>query len=155
MQVNVSVELGVRNGSIILISGDGRCELNFWELIPSSMKDGGGGGSVPSSGQLLSPASFVYLALAAMALAAAAWLLAKRRRARQSARSGNRKLDGALPVSGWGHDGAAGWNDGWNGSWDDDDGDDEETPRTPSKPLPAPSLKRLAPRRSNRDSWKD
>ncbi|CAA7410143.1 unnamed protein product [Spirodela intermedia] len=152
--VKVSVKKGVGDESIILNSGDGRCELSFPELIPNSVKDGSGGASVPSSGRLLSPAGLVYLALAAVALAVVAWLLVKHRRARRSLRAGSRRLGGALPVSGGEHGAAAGWNDGWEESWDDDD-DDEETPRTPSKPLSTPSLKRLAPRRSNRDSWKD
>jgi len=42
------------------------------------------------------------------------------------------------------------WDDNWGDDWDD-----EEAPMTPSKPIPNPSSKGLAPRRSTKDGWKD
>uniref|UniRef100_A0A0A9GCJ6 DUF7356 domain-containing protein n=1 Tax=Arundo donax TaxID=35708 RepID=A0A0A9GCJ6_ARUDO len=64
------------------------------------------------------------------------------------------KLDTAeLPVSVGGKkelDQFDKWDDNWGDDWDD-----EEAPLTPSKPMPNPSSKGLAPRRSTKDGWKD
>lgn len=64
------------------------------------------------------------------------------------------KLDTAeLPVSIGGKkepDQSEKWDDNWGDDWDD-----EEAPLTPSKPMPNPSSKGLAARRSAKDGWKD
>lgn len=64
------------------------------------------------------------------------------------------KLDAAeLPVS-TGQKKEADQSDQWDDNWGDD-WDDEEAPLTPSKPMPNPSSKGLASRRSTKDGWKD
>ena len=119
------------NFSVNLTSGDvNQCQLIY------SRNDG----KVSQRGRLLYPASFVYLALAALALSIAVSLATKVRRAR-------RKPVGALPISSGGDGGAAGWDGGWEESWGSED---EETPPTPSTAVSSPSLKRLAPRRSGK-----
>ncbi|KAL6618748.1 hypothetical protein ACP70R_033887 [Stipagrostis hirtigluma subsp. patula] len=64
------------------------------------------------------------------------------------------KLDTAeLPISTGGKkepDQSDSWDDNWGDDWDD-----EEAPVTPSKPMPNPSSKGLASRRSTKDGWKD
>jgi hypothetical protein len=42
------------------------------------------------------------------------------------------------------------WDDNWGDDWDE-----EEAPLTQSKPMPNPSSKGLASRRSTKDGWKD
>uniref|UniRef100_A0A1D1XSG9 Putative 58. protein in lys 3'region n=1 Tax=Anthurium amnicola TaxID=1678845 RepID=A0A1D1XSG9_9ARAE len=150
-KVKISVEFGVNNTPIILSAGDGRCNLSFWDMIPSSIKRTEGY-SVPSHINIFMQPTFIYLALAAVVLLAAAWFWVRFQRMRQLVDPRYQKLDGGLPLSSGGvtENDIAGWDNSWEGSWDD-----EEAPKTPSKSLSNLSSKGLASRRSNKDGWKD
>ena len=78
-----------------------------------------------------------------------------RRTRKQDGEPAYQKLDMSdLPVSVGGKKEPDHQSDKWDDNWGDD-WDDEEAPMTPSKPLPNPSSKGLAPRRSTKDGWKD
>ncbi|MQL95095.1 hypothetical protein Taro_027762 [Colocasia esculenta] len=149
--VKVTVEYGVNNTPILLSAGDGHCNLSFWDMIPSSIREAEGY-SVPSHINFFIRSTFVYLALASVVLLGAAWLWVKFQRMHRLMDPRYQKLDGGLPVSSGGvmEKDDADWQKNWDGSWDD-----EEAPKTPSKTLSNPSSKGLASRKFNKDGWKD
>ncbi|KAH7841776.1 hypothetical protein Vadar_034227 [Vaccinium darrowii] len=114
---------------IVLTAGNGNCSLDFRDLTSlDSMKETD------------------YTSI---------WMCVSfKRRHFDSSASKYQKLEMELPVTGTGKV-MSELNDGWDNNWDDD-WDDEEAPKTPSMPLtPRLSSKGLAPRRLNKEGWKD
>lgn len=150
-KVTVSVKEGVKDIPIVLSSGDWRCNLSFWKMIPDSVK---------SSADYVGPnhlyvSSKVYIALAGVILAVFIGLsyLWKRSRQARIQGQGYQKLDASLPVSSGGvkeTDATEAWDDSWGDNWDD-----EEAPVTPSNPAFNLSSKGLAVRRSTKEGWMD
>ncbi|XP_039120531.1 uncharacterized protein LOC120256941 [Dioscorea cayenensis subsp. rotundata] len=98
--------------------------------------------------------SFIYLIIGAAVIIGAVWLCMKLRRMNQPKDDHEyQKMEMGLPVSIGGKkeaDDTDVWDKSWGDGWDD-----EEAPVTPSKPASTPSSKGLAPRRFNKDGWKD
>lgn len=107
------------------------------------------------SGYIMSThVSFVYLIIGAAVIIGAVWLCMRLRRMNQPKDDHEyQKMEMGLPVSIGGKketDDTDVWDKSWGDAWDD-----EEAPVTPSKPASTPSSKGLAPRRFNKDGWKD
>lgn len=140
---------------IILTAGNGRCSLDFRDVIVhDSRKESD---TAPKSKYiiLLNRTPYVgFVAFALLLIIAMAWVCVSfKRRYFPSTNSKYQKLDMELPVLG-AEKPEANVNDGWENSWDDNW--DDEAPKTPSMPLtPSLSSKGLASRRFNKEAWKD
>ncbi|KAK3228023.1 hypothetical protein Dsin_007885 [Dipteronia sinensis] len=157
LKVTVKNNRGTDN-LIILKAGTGKCSLDFKDLIGQNARE--------ESNNSLQPAYFNFLSqkpIIAFASFAALLVLASvcmciitfRRRQRSDSLSKYQRLDMELPVPNAGKSDPNTNNDGWDNSWTDDWGD-EEAPKTPTLPVtPSLSSKGLAPRRLNKEGWKD
>ncbi|KAL5541282.1 hypothetical protein UlMin_042504 [Ulmus minor] len=145
-RVQVSIGDGGTDSLIVLATGNGKCSLDFRDLI--------GHGSSPKFAYISLPTRrpFTFLFFSALLILVLAWGYIRRRKLSYN-RFMYQKLDVGLPFS---FDGKSKLedNDGWDESWGDD-WNDEETPRTPSKPSPSLSSKRLASRRLSKEGRKD
>ncbi|KAK0586910.1 hypothetical protein LWI29_014275 [Acer saccharum] len=157
LKVTVKNNRGTNN-LIILKAGTGKCSLDFKDLIGQNAGE--------ESNKSLQPAYFNFLSqkpIIAFASFAALLVLASacmciitfRRRQLSDSSSKYQRLDMELPVPKAGKSDPNTNNDGWDNSWTDD-WDDEEAPKTPTLPVtPSLSSKGLAPRRLNKEGWKD
>ncbi|KAK3134782.1 hypothetical protein QOZ80_5BG0410650 [Eleusine coracana subsp. coracana] len=143
-QVSVSTSDTANNTAIVLKVAEETCTINIHSAITRET-----GPVMPmrlTSTYMLVPV-FILLAVVGVCI--------KLRRSRkQDGGPAYQKLDATeLPVSIGGKkepDQSDKWDDNWGDDWDD-----EEAPLTPSKPMPNPSSKGLAARRSTKDGWKD
>ncbi|KAL6610752.1 hypothetical protein ACP70R_040721 [Stipagrostis hirtigluma subsp. patula] len=143
-QVSVSFSDAANNTAIVLKVAGETCEINIHSAMTRET-----GRVIPmrlTSTYTLVP---VVLLLVVVAVFVKLW-----RTRKQDVGPAYQKLDTAeLPISTGGKkepDQSDSWDDNWGDDWDD-----EEAPLTPSKPMPNPSSKGLASRRSTKDGWKD
>ncbi|KAA8528241.1 hypothetical protein F0562_035508 [Nyssa sinensis] len=150
-KVKVSIRNGGTDNLIVLTAGNGKCSLDFRDLIAQSSEKETDYISKSTYINLLKRTSFVvFIFLAALVIASAWMCVSFQRRHFASNGSKYQKLDMELPVSGGGKI-ESNSNDGWDNSWGDS-WDDEEAPKTPSMPVtPSLSSKGLASRRFNKD----
>lgn len=147
-QVRVSVNDDANSTTIVIKVAEKSCNISIHSAIT---RETAGSGRV-----IRMPLTPTYtLLLVFLLLVAVAVCIVVRRWRNQDGDPAYQKLDMSdLPVSVGGkkeHDDRSDkWDDNWGDDWDD-----EEAPVTPSKPLPNPSSKGLAPRRSAKDGWKD
>lgn len=157
-QVKVSIaETGTKN-LIVLTAGKGKCTLNFQGLVTLNLnkdKVVSTTESVNTNNAMKRIPLIAFVVFGAIVVSASAWMRIRfPRRHLASKNSKYQKLDMDLPVSGGGKVEFASI-DGWDNSWGDD-WDDEEAPKTTAMPLtPSLSAKGLAPRRLNKEAWKD
>ncbi|CAN0841010.1 hypothetical protein LINGRAHAP2_LOCUS3053 [Linum grandiflorum] len=166
-KVKVSINGKGRESSIVLKTGtSSSCSLDISDLIDDHHS---GSGSIDNArGSTTYTTSNLPLFLACfVGLSIVAGITISRRRKLSkngsSSSSNYQRLDMDLPVSGVGNKLANQTDDGWDNSWgdgwdDDNDGGDEEMPKTPSAMPVTPSLssKGLASRsRLSKDGWKD
>ncbi|RCV16448.1 hypothetical protein SETIT_3G138900v2 [Setaria italica] len=143
-QVRVSISDAANSTAIILKVAGESCTVNIHSAITRE------------TGRVIRmPFTSTYALVPVFLLLAVVGVCIKLRRMRkQDGGPAYQKLDTAdLPVSTGGkkeHKQSDKWDDNWGDDWDD-----EEAPMTPSKPMPNPSSKGLAPRRSTKDGWKD
>ncbi|KAK6935516.1 hypothetical protein RJ641_035671 [Dillenia turbinata] len=158
-EVPVHIEDAKVEDSITLTAGaangDG-CSLHFRDL--ELFNSGQQVDSTLNStrfGFLKSSPFTVIILLAVLLSIASAWAFVSHgRRKVHGSGSKYQKLDNRLPITDEGKINSE-CNDGWNSGWDDN-WDDEEAPMTPSKPVtPSLSAKGLAPRRFNKEGWKE
>ncbi|CAL4894951.1 unnamed protein product [Urochloa decumbens] len=142
-QVSVSISDAANNTVVLKVGGES-CTINIHSAIT---RDAGRVIRMPlTSTYTLVP---VFLLLAVVGVC-----IKLRRMRKQDNGPAYQKPDTAeLPVSVGGKK-ETNQSDKWDDNWGDD-WDDEEAPMTPSKPMPNPSSKGLAPRRSMKDGWKD
>ncbi|GAV65779.1 hypothetical protein CFOL_v3_09293 [Cephalotus follicularis] len=155
-KVKVSVENGGPDNLITLTAGNGHCSLDFRDLIVHNSEEESDNSLKLTYLSILSQKSTIaLLSFAALFALATGWMYISFRRRQLSKNSSNyQRLDMELPVSGGGKS-ESNINEGWNNNWDDD-WEDEEAPKTPSMPVtPSLSSKGLAPRRLNKEGWKD
>ncbi|OEL13924.1 hypothetical protein BAE44_0025060 [Dichanthelium oligosanthes] len=143
-EVSVSISDAGNNTAIVLKVTGGSCTVSIHSAIT---REAGRVVRMPlTSTYTLVP---VFLLLAVVGV-----YIKLRRMCKQDGGPAYQKLDTAeLPVSIGGKkepNQSNKWDDNWGDDWDD-----EEAPMTPSKPMPNPSSKGLAPRRSTKDGWKD
>lgn len=157
IKVKVSITEGGTDGMIVLTAGNGNCSFDFRDLTSlDSMKETDYSRKSTYTNFVKKPhfiAFFIFSAL--LFITASIWMCVSfKRRHFNSSASKYQKLEMELPVTGTGKV-VSELNDGWDNNWDDD-WDDEEAPKTPSMPLtPSLSSKGLAPRRLNKEGWKD
>lgn len=142
-QVRVSVSDDANKATIVLKVAENSCNISIHNAITRE------------TGRVIRmPLTSTYTLLPIFLLLAAVGVCIMLRRTRkQDGEPAYQKLDMSdLPVSVGGkkEPDDQSWDDNWGDDWDD-----EEAPMTPSKPLPNPSSKGLAPRRSTKDGWKD
>ncbi|XP_062180462.1 uncharacterized protein LOC133884888 [Phragmites australis] len=143
-QVSFSISEAANNTEIVLKVAGETCTINIHSAITRET------GQVMrmrlTSTYTLVP---VFVLFAVVGVCIKLW-----RTRKQDGNPTYQKLDTAeLPVSIGGKkepDQSDKWDDNWGDDWDD-----VEAPLTPSKPMPNPSSKGLAPRRSTKDGWKD
>ncbi|CAL4901715.1 unnamed protein product [Urochloa decumbens] len=142
-QVSVSISDAANNTVVLKVAGES-CTVNIHSAIT---RDAGRVIRMPlTSTYTLVP---VFLLLAVVGVC-----IKLRRMRKQDGGPVYQKPDTTeLPVSVGGKK-ETNQSDKWDDNWGDD-WDDEEAPMTPSKPMPNPSSKGLAPRRSTKDGWKD
>lgn len=143
-QVSVSV-IDANSTTIVLKVAEKSCNISIHSAITRE------------TGRVIRmPLSSTYTLLPIFLLLAVVGVCIMLRRTRkQDGGPAYEKLDMSdLPVSVGGKKEPDDQSDKWDDNWGDD-WDDEEAPMTPSKPLPNPSSKGLAPRRSTKDGWKD
>lgn len=156
-KVKVSITSSGTNNSIVLVSGNGRCHLDFKDLLSHISKTETD--TAPKFKHIFLKRTpfiaFVFLA-SLLVMVSATWICI--RYFPSKGYSKYQKLETELPVSvvsGGEGKAEAVVNDGWDDSWDDN-WDDEEAPKTPSLPVtPSLSSKGLASRRLNKEGWKD
>nr|GMC99966.1 uncharacterized protein LOC109148273 [Ipomoea batatas] len=152
-KIKVSFRDSGSENFITLKAGNGKCNLHFRDLIEHSTDKEA---EYVSQFNYFTLSSFGMIFLVALLLCASVWTFITYRK-KHLAKTGGKyqRLDMELPVS----NGAkieADANDGWDNSWDDNWDDDEEAPKTPVMPItPSLSSKGIAPRRSNKEGWKD
>jgi len=143
-QVSVSISDAANNTAIVLKVAGESCAVNIHCAIA---REAGRVIRVPLTSTYTLVPVFLLLALVGVCVKL-------RRMRKQDGVPPYQKLDIAeLPVSIGGKkepNQSNKWDDNWGDDWDD-----EEAPMTPSKPIPNPSSKGLAPRRSTKDGWKD
>uniref|UniRef100_A0A0A9CN40 DUF7356 domain-containing protein n=1 Tax=Arundo donax TaxID=35708 RepID=A0A0A9CN40_ARUDO len=143
-QVSFSISDAANNTTINLKVAEETCTINIHSAITRE------------AGQVIQMRlTSTYMLVPVFVLLAVVGVCIKLRRTpKQDGDPAYQKLDMAeLPVSIGGKkepDQSNKWDDNWGDDWDD-----EEAPLTPSKPMPNPSSKGLAPRRSTKDGWKD
>ncbi|RLN30097.1 uncharacterized protein C2845_PM05G28720 [Panicum miliaceum] len=143
-QVSVSISDTANNTAIVLKVAGESCAVNIHSAIARE------------AGRVIRmPLTSTYTLVPVFLLLAVVGVCVKLRRMhKQDGGPAYQKLDIAeLPVSIGGKK-EPNQSDKWDNNWGDD-WDDEEAPMTPSKPIPNPSSKGLAPRRSTKDGWKD
>ncbi|KAK9275281.1 hypothetical protein L1049_022543 [Liquidambar formosana] len=157
---NKELIVTIRNGGtdnvIVLMAGNGRCNLDFKNLIAhNSGKDADAAPKFKYIIFLSRTPSIAFVFLAGLLIIASAWMCVSFWKRHFSSNSSKyQKLETELPVSCGGKI-ETDINDGWDDSWDDN-WDDEEAPRTPSMPVtPSLSSKGLSSRRFNKEGWKD
>ncbi|PUZ64697.1 hypothetical protein GQ55_3G163600 [Panicum hallii var. hallii] len=143
-EVSVSISDAANNTAIVLKVAGESCAINIHSAVA---REAGRVIRMPlTSTYTLLP---VVLLFAVVGVCVKLWRMCK-----QDGGPAYQKLDIAeLPVSIGGKK-EPNQSDKWDDNWGDD-WDDEEAPMTPSKPIPNPSSKGLAPRRSTKDGWKD
>lgn len=160
MQVTVTLKDEV-TGSMILTAGNGKCILDFKDVMLQGTRDEADNSLKYNSAykNLLSQRyTIAFLSFSAVLIIALLWIcFSFRGRKLLSGGLKYQKLDVVdmeLPVSSRGKPNSD-INDGWDNSWGDNWDDDEETPHTPSLPVtPSLSAKGLASRRLTKDPWK-
>ncbi|KAF8726754.1 hypothetical protein HU200_019226 [Digitaria exilis] len=143
-QVRVSISDAANNTAIVLKVAGESCTVNIHSAVTRE------------AGRVIRmPLTSTYTLVPVFLLLAVVGVCIKLRRTRKpDGGLAYQKLDTAeLPVSIGGKKEPS-QSDKWDDNWGDD-WDDEEAPMTPSKPMPNPSSKGLAPRRSTKDGWKD
>lgn len=153
LQIKVSFRDSGSENFITLKAGNGKCNLHFRDLIERSTDKEP---EYVSQFNYFTLSSFGMIFLVALLLCASVWTFITYRK-KHLAKTGGKyqRLDMELPVSN-GAKMEADANDGWDNSWDDNWDDDEEAPKTPVMPItPSLSSKGIAPRRSNKEGWKD
>ncbi|XP_062232210.1 uncharacterized protein LOC133929464 [Phragmites australis] len=143
-QVSVSISDAANDTAIVLKVAEETCTINIHSAITRE--------TGPVMRMRLTS---TYTLVPVFVLLAVVGVCIKLRRTRkQDGDPAYQKLDTAeLPVS-IGDKKEPDQSDKWDDNWGDD-WDDEEAPLTSSKPMPNPSSKGLAPRRSTKDGWKD
>ncbi|EES19976.1 hypothetical protein BDA96_09G252600 [Sorghum bicolor] len=144
-QVRVSVSDDANKATIVLKVAENSCNISIHNAITRE------------TGRVIRmPLTSTYTLLPIFLLLAVVGVCIMLRRTRkQDGEPAYQKLDMSdLPVSVGGKKETDDQSDKWDDNWGDD-WDDEEAPMTPSKPLPNPSSKGLASRRSTKDGWKD
>ncbi|CAD6344026.1 unnamed protein product [Miscanthus lutarioriparius] len=144
-EVRVSVSDDANKATIVLKVAENSCNISIHNAITRE------------TGRVIQmPLTSTYTLLPIFLLLAVVGVCIMLRRTRkQDGEPAYQKLDMSdLPVSVGGKKEPDHQSDKWDDNWGDD-WDDEEAPMTPSKPLPNPSSKGLAPRRSTKDGWKD
>ncbi|CAH9068894.1 unnamed protein product [Cuscuta europaea] len=154
-KIKVSFKNSGSDNFIIVEAGDGKCKLDFSNLIEHSIDNEADHVSHFKYPSLSSSATIIFLV--ALLLCASVWPCINyyKKHVSKMGSGKYRKLDMELPVSGGGKLEVAvsdGWGKSWNDNWDD-----EEAPKTPAVPVTPsrPSKVVVASRRSNKDSWKD
>ncbi|WVZ99662.1 hypothetical protein U9M48_044925 [Paspalum notatum var. saurae] len=144
-QVTVSGD-AANNTAIVLKIAEENCTINIHNAIT---RETGRVIRMPLTSTYTLVIGFTFLLFVVVGVC-----IKLRRTRKQGGGLAYQKLDTAeLPVSIGGKkelDQSDKWDDNWGDDWDD-----EEAPVTPSKPMPNPSSKGLAPRRSTKDGWKD
>ncbi|KAG2625645.1 uncharacterized protein LOC120697782 isoform X1 [Panicum virgatum] len=142
-QVSVSISDAANNTAIVLKVAGESCAVNIHSAIARE------------AGRVIRvPLTSTYTLVPVFLLLAVVGVCIKLRRMRKQDGGPPFQIDIVeLPVSIGGKK-EPDQSNKWDGNWGDD-WDDEEAPMTPSKPIPNPSSKGLAPRRSTKDGWKD
>ncbi|CAH9089666.1 unnamed protein product [Cuscuta epithymum] len=155
MKIKVSFKNSGSDNFIIVEAGDGKCKLDFSNLIEHNADNEADHVSHFKYPSLSSSATLMFLV--ALLLCASVWPCINyyKKHVSKMGSGKYRKLDMELPISG-GVKLEVAVSDGWDKSWDDN-WDDEEAPKTPAVPVTPsrPSKVVVASRRSNKDSWKD
>lgn len=155
-EVKVSVKDRSGNDTVIVLQvGEGSCRLDFQNMVSDLVKNSETT-TVPGYSHRLSMRScFILIVLAAAVVIGLGWSCIRfwRMKRRKGGSPKYQLIDG-LPISTGGKKDNS-EADGWDNSWGDDWDDEEAAPVTPSKPALTPSFKRLASRKSSKDSWKD
>jgi hypothetical protein len=155
MQVKVSHVDGGTDSLIVLTAGNGKCSLDFRDLIAhNSLKEVDNSPKYSIISFLKRPAFAFAFGAFLPVIAVSALVISFRRRHLSGSDLKYQKLDMELPVSIAEKpemDTCDGWDNGWDDSWDD-----VEAPKTPSMPVtPSLSSKGLASRRLIKEGWKD
>ncbi|KAK2664269.1 hypothetical protein Ddye_002843 [Dipteronia dyeriana] len=157
LKVTVKNNRGTGN-LIILKAGTGKCSLDFKDLIGQNAGKESNNSLQPAYFNFLSQKPIIAFASFAALLVVASvcmCIITFRRRQLSDSPSKYQRLDMELPVPNAGKSDPNTNNDGWDNSWTDD-WDDEEAHMTPTLPVtPSLSSKGLAPRRLNKEGWKD
>lgn len=152
LQIKVSFRDSGRENFITLKAGNGKCNLDFRDLIEHRTDKEA---DHVYQFKYFTLSSFGMIFLVVLLLCVSVWTFINYRKKHLAKTvSKYQRLDMELPIT----NGAkieADANDGWDNSWDDN-WDDEEAPKTPVMPVtPSLSAKGIAPRRSNKEGWKD
>ncbi|KAI9174256.1 hypothetical protein LWI28_014682 [Acer negundo] len=158
LKVTVKNNRGTDN-LIILKARTGNCSLDFKDLIGQNAGEESNNSLQPAHFNFLSQKPIIafasFAALLVLASVCMCIITFRRRRQLSDSPSKYQRLDMELPVPNAGKSDPNTNNDGWDNSWTDDWGD-EEAPKTPTLPVtPSLSSKGLAPRRLNKEGWKD
>lgn len=158
MQLKVSVKNRGPETSLVLKTGTGSCILDFRDLIAQNTIEESNHSLQPTYLNILSQKPIIAFASFAglLILASTCICISIRRKSIANNASKYQRLDMELPVAATAvkTDNISS-NDGWDNSWGDG-WDDEEAPMTPTLPVtPSLSAKGLAPRRLNKEGWKD
>lgn len=154
-KVKVSIGYDGIGSSINLITNEGKCTLDFKDLIPRDPKGETQYAYKPNYLANLTRTHYMlFISITIIFFLASFWMCFGFSR-KFFLKNGYQEIEMELPVSVSGQSKADSSGDAWDNDWDND-WVDEEAPKTPTLPVtPSLSSRGLASRRLSKEGWKD